>query len=315
MRKNEEKGGEMKGNYVFPGAVVENIGDPYVLAASDGIYYMYGTSDIASGGYYVWKSANLKQWALDGVCFERKNSGWGYKDFWAPEVIEYHQKFYMFYTAREEKSDLLKIGVAVSNHPSGPFIDEKKTPILNVDYAVIDASIWMEDGGNIYMYFSRDCSVNVVDGINRSDIYVVELDQEFNQKEEPKFLFSPSQEWEIRSVEKGWQWNEGPSVIKVDGLYYMTYSGNPFWSFDYSIGLAVSTSPTGPFEKYGNNPVVYGSRSQKISGPGHNSIFQSHDKSKTYIAYHIHMDSAVGGGKRKALISQVEFRDGKMELL
>ena len=100
------------------------------------------------------------------------------------------------------------------------------------------------DGGRIYLYYALDCSENVVDGVHRSDVYVVELDENLEQKGEPIFLFSPTQEWEIQELQAGWLWNEGPSVIKVDDLYYMTYSGNPYYSFEFAIGVATS------FEKF-----------------------------------------------------------------
>ena len=270
----------MNNDYIFPKAVVENIGDPFVLTASDGYYYMYGTSHVEQGGYHVWKSSDLEEWKLEGRSFINPDNSWVYKDFWAPEVIEYKGKYYMFYTAREIERDILQIGLAVADEPIGPFIDKKQSPVLDVDYAVIDASILIDDG-KIYLYYSRDCSVNIVDGIHRSDIYVVELDENFDQKDAPVFLFAPTQEWETKLVENGWMWNEGASVIKVGEFYYMTYSGNPFWSFDYAVGLAVSTSPIGPFEKYAKNPVLRGCSEQKISGTGHNSIFTSHDGMKT----------------------------------
>jgi len=300
--------------YIFPLPVVENIGDPFVLTASDGYYYMYGTSHVEQGGYNVYKSDDLSNWKMMGRCFINPDDSWVYKDFWAPEVIEKDGKFYMFYTAREAERDLLQIGLAVSDTPVGPFVDYLQKPLLDVDYAVIDASILMDDD-EIYLYYSRDCSVNVVDGVNRSDIYVVMLDHEFRQKGEPILLFAPTQDWETRLVEENFMWNEGASVIKVDDLYYMTYSGNPFWSFDYAIGVATSTSPVGPFVKYANNPVVKGSISQRVSGTGHNAIFTSHDNSKTYISYHVHKDFDIRGGDRCAIISEVEFTDGALKLI
>jgi len=305
----------MKKEYIFPKSVVENIGDPFVLTASDGNYYMYGTSHIEQGGYYVWKSSDLTTWEQVGRSFINPENSWVYKDFWAPEVTEHQGKFYMFYTAREVKRDILQIGLAVADSPIGPFIDTLQRPLLDVDYAVIDASVLVDDDGRIYMYYSRDCSVNVVDGLHRSDIYVVELDENFNQKSDPIFLFAPTQIWETTPVEKGWMWNEGASVIKVNNTYYMTYSANPFWSFDYAIGVATSSSPTGSFEKYENNPVLTGSITQKVSGTGHNSIFKSHDSKKTYIAYHIHKDFDIRGGDRCAIISEVEFKNCRMELI
>ena len=301
--------------YVFPEPVVRHLADPFVLTASDGVYYMYGTSTNEGGVFRAWSSTDLENWQSEGIVFYYRRGDWAYTHFWAPEVVERDGRFYMFYTARERSTNRLHIGLAVSDSPLGPFVDERQRPLLNVNYAVIDAHVFIDDDGRIFMYYSRDCSENVVNGIHRSDIYVVELDEDFEQKGDPIFLFSPTQEWETKDVQLGWLWVEGPSVIKIGDTYYMTYSGNPYYAFEYAIGVATSDSPTGPFEKYEGNPVVQGDMEQNVSGTGHNSIFRSQDGERIYIAYHIHMNPTVGGGSRKVLISQVEFIDGTMRLI
>ena len=301
--------------YVFPEPVVRNLADPFVLAATDGVYYMYGTSTNESGVFRVWSSTDLENWESRGIVFAYQRGDWAYTHFWAPEVIEHDGRFYMFYTAREWETERLHIGLAVSDSPLGPFIDERNAPLLGLDFANIDASPFIDDDGRIFLYFSRDCSENIVNGIHRSDIYVIELGDNFEPIGEPLFLFSPTQDWETREIQPGWQWVEGPSVVRRGDLYYMTYSGNPYFAFEYAIGLATSDSPLGPFEKYENNPVVEGNLDQGISGPGHNSIFQSQDGTRTYIAYHIHINPDVGGGERMVLISQVEFENGTMRLI
>ena len=301
--------------YIFPEPAIRNLADPFVLAATDGIYYMYGTSTHESGVFRAWSSTDLENWEPEGIVFNYQRGDWAYTHFWAPEVIERQGRFYMFFTARERKTERLHIGLAASDSPVGPFIDERQAPLLGLDFANIDGSPFIDDDGRIFLYFSRDCSENIVDGIHRSDIYVIELDENFDPLGEPQFLFSPTQEWETQNIQLGWQWVEGPSVIRVDDVYYMTYSGNPYYAFEYAIGVAISDHPLGPFEKYEHNPVVYGDRQQGISGPGHNSIFQSHDQLRTYIAYHVHIDPDVGGGERMVLISQVEFANATMRLI
>jgi beta-xylosidase len=305
------------GKYTFPEPVTEQVADPFVLTASDGNYYMYGTNTRpgSSLGFPVLKSTDLQHWTSEGKAYTYNPDGWAIKDFWAPEVLEHNGHFYMFYTARDRESDMMKVGVAKADSPEGPFIDMTNRPMLDVDYATIDSSPFVDDDGRIYMYYVKDVSENIVDGIHRSDIYVVELNEDMQPISDPVYLISPTQEWESSDLEPGWMWNEGPSVVKVDGTYYMTYSGNPFWAFEYAIGLATSDSPMGPFEKYENNPVVAGDLDQGISGPGHNSIFRSQDGTKYFIAYHTHIDPDARGGERNVRISQVEFKDGTMRLV
>jgi len=308
-------GCDKSGEFIFPKAVVQNLADPFVLTASDGAYYMYGTTTNMGGGFRVYKSTDLLKWEDEGWAFSNRRENWAYKDFWAPEVVERAGHFYMLYTARAKVTDRLHIGLAVSDSPLGPFEDKRGSPLLGLDYAHIDGSVFIDSDNRVYMYYVRDVSENIVDGSRRSDIYVAELDSNFELLGEPEYLFSPEQEWETLPISQGWLWNEAPFVVKNDDIYYMTYSGNPFFAFEYAIGLATSSSPNGPWVKYKNNPVVQGSREQGVSGTGHNCIFKSHDGKKTYMAYHVHMDPESGGGPRKILISQIRFENGTIRLV
>ena len=75
-------------------------GDPYVLLASDGIYYMYGTGGGAVDGFSVYSSPDMVNWKAEGQVFRGNIPGsWGVANFWAPEVYERGGKFYMLYSA------------------------------------------------------------------------------------------------------------------------------------------------------------------------------------------------------------------------
>jgi beta-xylosidase len=51
--------------------------------------------------------------------------------------------------------------------------------------------------------------------------------------------------------------NEGSFILKHEGKYHIMYSANAYFSKEYGIGAAVSDSPTGPFVKYDNNPILH----------------------------------------------------------
>ena len=64
-------------------------GDPYVLLASDGIYYMYGTGGGTVDGFSVYSSPDMVNWKAEGQVFRGNVPGsWGVANFWAPEVYE-----------------------------------------------------------------------------------------------------------------------------------------------------------------------------------------------------------------------------------
>ena len=65
-----------------------DFGDPYVLLASDGRYYMYGTG-IVQDGFCCYKSDNLSEWEFAGQVYKAdRDTSWGTSCFWAPEVYE-----------------------------------------------------------------------------------------------------------------------------------------------------------------------------------------------------------------------------------
>lgn len=294
---------------------IQKIGDPYILKTSAGKYYCYPTSAI-NDGFKAWSSDNLTDWKDEGFVYERSKNvkAWGYKQFWAPEVIEHNGNYYMFYTARWQLKDSLRIGVAVSDSPLGPFIDVYDRPLFDFGYAAIDAHVQVEEDGRVYLYYSRDCSENIIDGRKESHIYGMELNVDMvTVKSEAHLLLKPDQEWEFKSG-PDWRWNEGPFVVKHSGLYYLMYSANCFAHRDYSVGYAVSEQPLGPYTKYDHNPVLY-AKTPDVSGLGHHSVTVSPDDSELFIVYHTHTDPKEGGGNRQVCIDRMTFRDdGSIEV-
>lgn len=293
---------------------INNIGDPFILKASDGKYYCYATS--ASDGYKVWLSDDLVHWQDAGMAFKREVDSWAVSDFWAPEVIEYNDKYYMFFSAREADTKSLRIGVAVSDNPLGPFMDILKRPLFDFGYATIDASVFIDDDGKKYLYYSRDCSENIVNGVHESHIYGIELaDDMLSVIGQPVLLTRPEQKWEEMSGDT-WRWNEGPIVLKRGSIYYMFYSANCYANATYSVGYATSESPLGPFKKSKQNPILMSKlypgikkSAPLVSGPGHNSFAFSPDKKELFIVYHTHTDPSLGGGNRQMNIDRIGFRD------
>lgn len=79
---------------------------------------------------------------------------------------------------------------------------------------------------------------------------------------------------------------EGPTVIKLDGKYYLFYSGCDYQSIDYAVGYAVADTPFGPWRKYAGNPIIHRSLVGE-NGSGHGDFFMGND-GKPYYVYHVH---------------------------
>src|SRR5215216_4755812 len=285
---------------------IKNIGDPFVLRAPDGTYYCYATS--APDGFKAWTSADLVHWTDIGYVYQRKADSWGESDFWAPEVVFSNGTYLMHYSARWNKNQSLRIGVATADAPQGPFQDVFNRPRFDLGYAAIDGHVFFDEDGRSYFYYARDCSENILDGRHESHLYVAELNDDLvSFKNEPIIIAKPEQEWELRSGPE-WLWNEGPFVLKHNRKYYLMYSANFYAGRDYSVGYAVAEHPTGPFLKASNNPVLF-SPIPEISGPGHNSVTTSPNGQELIIVYHIHTDPQKPSGDRQVCIDRMGFHD------
>lgn len=292
-------------------------GDPFILSASDGKYYMYGTGGVEKG-FGAYSSDNLADWHFEGQVYSGDTpESWTLKNYWAPEVYEINDKYYMFFSAdwKENPTNELenfRIGVAVADKPTGPFKEVSDKPLFDPGYPIIDANI-LQKNGKTYLYYSRCCYKNPVESevadwaraqnlfkeIEESWVYGVEISNDFTSViGEPVLLLQPPSkmsdtqaEWESRSVTSGEvnrRWTEGSFAFEHDGEIYMMYSANFFGGQNYAVGYAVSDNPLGPFVKADNNPVLEKNTTGggDVTGTGHNMMFRSKDGKKMYTVYH-----------------------------
>lgn len=314
-------------------------GDPFLVHASDGRYYMYGTSENGLDGFEAYVSDDFVDWKKIGQVYKGGTpEQWNVNCFWAPEVYEHDGKYYMFYSANSKdnpnnEEENFKIGVAVSDSPAGPFTDLYNRPIFEIDYPVIDANVLFDDLGKCYIYYSRCCYKHPVDSeiaekakndgiydeIEESWIYGVELKPDFSGIiGEPVKILAPPQsfddvqsEWESRSVtahEAPRRWTEGSFIFKKDGKYYIMYSANAYFGGNYAVGYATSDNPLGPFKKSSSNPILSENKSKggKVIGTGHNMALIMPD-GNYYTVYHGRMTD--DPDKRVVLIDKMKFDD------
>ena len=332
----------------FSNPLKVQFGDPYVLYTG-GTYYMYGTGAGADKGFAAYSSKDLVNWKGEGqVYFHDNKNGWSDPKaawdgaYWAPEVYEWNGKFYLFYSAQwkvnpTNELENFRIGVAVADSPTGPFIDLADKPVFDPGYPIIDANVFFDGDGKAYLYYSRACYKHPVESdvaawarkkgwygeIEESWVYGVELAPDFSGViDEPVLVLRPpvkmsdkQAEWESRSVtsrEVNRRWTEGSVTFKKDSLYYIMYSANHFGGKHYAVGYATAKSPLGPYKKAGNNPVLQKNteRGGSVSGTGHNSIAYSPDGKEMFCVYHGR--TAKTGDERVVFIDRMQVKGGKI---
>ncbi|GLB49591.1 glycoside hydrolase family 43 protein [Neptunitalea lumnitzerae] len=253
------------------------LADPTIFYHNN-TYYLYGTSqgDLVGlgNGFLVYTSTNLVDWdgpegnTQNGFALH-ENNAFGNTGFWAPQIFEYNNSFYMAYTANE------KIAIATSDSPLGPFINSGDAIDTNVNQ--IDPYIFIDDDGKKYLYHVR------LDNGNK--IYVAEMnDDMLSIKPSTLTEIITSQEYWENTQNVNWKVVEGPTVFKHNNLYYLTYSANDYRNQDYAVGYATASSPMGPWTKNTNNPIIHGD-DVGAYGTGHGDLFIDENNNMQYVLH------------------------------
>ncbi|WP_237587081.1 glycoside hydrolase family 43 protein [Pontibacter russatus] len=274
-----------------------NLADPTVFY-HEGTYYLYGTVEgNANQGFEAYTSKDLKSWegpkgARDGFALHRQDA-YGTKGFWAPQVFYHQGKFYMAYTANEN------IAIAESNSPLGPFAQQVKEP-LAAPVKQIDPFVFVDDDGKKYLYHVR-----LQDG-NR--IYVAEMKDNFSgiKEETLREVIAAQEPWE-NTAKASWPVAEGPTVLKHNGLYYMTYSANDFRNPDYAVGYAIGRSPLGPWVKQKDSPII-STKNIGVNGTGHGDFVKDKRGNLIYV-FHTHQSDTTVGPRKTALVNARFFKN------
>ena len=233
------------------------VGDPFVYRFN-GKYYLYCSTKDNFYGVKGWVSKDMMSWkpmtgeglAEGLVCNDETT-----KSAYAPEVFYRNGYFYMCQSQGGNGHYFYK-----SEKPEGPFIRISE----NLGES-IDGSFFIDDDEK--MYFSRASDRGIV---------IKELDENLN------FVDSKT----ISSTYMN-GWTEGSYILKRDGMYYITYTGNHIMSNAYRVSYSYATE-----QDFKNNysfnkgNVLLINTDEDFKGLGHSSTVLGPDLDSYYIAYH-----------------------------
>jgi len=152
--------------------ILAGYGDPAVLKTGDG-YYLLATSNDAPDAFPILHSSDLLHWDHKSSVFpEGREPEWTAKgrhvaDFWAPEMAQVGDEYWVAYTARQ-KNNALAIGLARAGSPLGPFVDNGAPLVTGktinttgvphgaVSGGVIDSHIFIDADGGRYLFWKDD---------------------------------------------------------------------------------------------------------------------------------------------------------------
>ncbi len=281
--------------------------DPEILyAEKTGKYYLYPTSDGFHGwnGYRfkVFSSDNLKNWKDEGVMLDlKRDAPWAAANAWAPCIIERKTdqgyRYYYYYSGAKN------IGVAVGEHPTGPFTDLGRPliPRDSIRGQEIDPDVFHDPVSDKYFLYWGNAYMRVA-----------ELNDDMTSiKPETVKVLTPDKTY-----------REGAYVIHRQGKYYFFWSENDTRSEDYRVRYAISDSPVGSLTIPDNNLILAKDTTKGIYGTGHHSVIQVPGKDEWYIVYHrFRRPNAKGMGwgagyNREVCIDRMEFNaDGTIRVV
>lgn len=309
------------------------VNDLYIADPSahvfDGKIYVYPSHDIESGiqendngdhfdmrDFHVFSMESIDGTVTDhGVALDIQNVPWAGRQMWAPDAAFKNGKYYLYFPVKD-KTDIFRIGVAVSDHPEGPFKAEAD-PIRGS--FSIDPAIFTDTDGKSYLYFGgiwggqlqRYRNGKAIERGAQPASDEPALSPQVAMMSNDMLQFAESARnitildkdgKPFRAGENDKRFFEASWMHKYNGKYYFSYSTGDTHKLCYSTG----DNPYGPFTYQGVilTPVV--------GWTSHHSIVEF--KGKWYLFYH---DSKPSGGKtwlRSVKVVELEYnRDGTIK--
>lgn len=293
--------------------------------------YIYPSHDIESGipendlgdhfdmrDYHVLSMDDIEGAVRDhGVALDIDDVPWAGRQMWDTDAAYKDGKYYLYFPAKD-KTDIFRIGVAVSTNPEGPFIPETY-PIIG-SYS-IDPCVFPDEDGNHYMYFgglwggqlqryrnnkAQECGAEPAESEDALCARVVKMSGDLlGFDEDPRDVVILDEDGNpLKAGDHERRFFEASWMHKYKGKYYFSYSTGNTHLLCYAIG----DNPYGPFTYQGVilTPVV--------GWTTHHSIVEF--KGKWYLFHH---DSVPSGGRtwlRSLKVVELEYNsDGSIKTI
>jgi arabinoxylan arabinofuranohydrolase len=189
--------------------------DPAPLVVGDRLYLYVGHDEAQRDEMFnmkewlVYSTTDMRHWTAHGPIMNVKDFKWAKQDAWASQAIRKNGR-YWFYAAVEHDSTHpgKAIAVAVSDKPTGPFVDAKGSALITNEmtpkgthsWEDIDPTVLTDDDGTTWIAWgNRQCY------IAKLKPNMIELDGPITEITPPHF-------------------EEGPWLHKRGKLYYLTYA-------------------------------------------------------------------------------------------
>ncbi len=270
--------------------------DPAPLVVGDTLFVYVG-HDEATGDqmfniteWLAYSTTDMKAWTAHGSIMKPTDFEWATGDAWASQVIEHEGTFYFYTTVQHGPPHVGKaIGVAVSDSPTGPFVDARGSALV-VDETTpgphgwddIDPTVFVDDDGSAYIAWGNPL------------LYFAKLKPNMIELDGP-----------IETIDLP-NYTEGPWFHKREDTYYLTYPCFAHQGLWEKLCYAMAPAITGPWE-YQGILMEQNLNSYTI----HPGVIEFKDQ--WYLFYHtadLTLDGEEGGlGRRSVAVEYLEYND------
>lgn len=227
--------------------------DPAPLAVGDRLYLYVGHDEAKPGEMFnmrewlVYSTSDMRTWTSHGPIMRVSDFKWAKGDAWAAQAVRKNSKFWFYAAVEHDRTHPGKaIAVAVSDHPTGPFVDAKgsalvtnqMTPKGTHSWEDIDPTVLTDDDGTSWIAWGNRQAY-----IAKLKPNMIEIDGPITEITPPHF-------------------EEGPWLHKRGSIYYLTYASlDRSKHTDERVSYATAPSIQGPWTYRG-----------ELTGSGKNSF-------------------------------------------
>ena len=238
-----------------------------------------------AGDTYYFSSQNARKTSQDLVHWNDKPdwinvSASDVSGLWASSLFEKNGTYHLYFSAKTPiTGDLHAICVATATNLNDTFT-VAAAPMWWDGYGYIDPFV-VDFGGTNYMYYTYQ----LANGTGDAKVHVAQMKPNMIEIDfaTTNFCIQPSEPWES-------QWQEAVHVMEHEGSYYMVWSTYAFSGPNYRVGYATAPSPTGPWTKAPENPILQQAvlPEGQVLGPGAMSFTESPDGAELLGIYFSH---------------------------
>lgn len=291
-------------------------GDPSALVVDDTLY-LYVGHDKATGDSYVipeylcYSTKDMVNFTYEGVVLRMADVSWADRNSaWAGQVARHYdqasgKEMYYFYFCSWDSTDSGKqsIGVAVSDSPTGPFVDLGQ-PLVKGSFTTSETSAWNDIDPTVWIENDENGEEHRYLAWGNSKLYICELNEDMISVKDYDGDGQITYGKDVRSkmlptsfTEAAWIYRRRDENGNCYGDYYL------FYAYGWREQMAYATT-----NDLMTGKLIYGDiimRPSATSNTNHMAVVDF--QGKTYFIYHNGSLPGGSGYRRVACVEELRF--------